>query len=486
MEDVLRHNCGILVVHSIDDLVNLGPYIQHRGREAAGVFAKSNERVDVFKWVGGVDVFDKETLSQIFSPDRKYHTFGLHVRYATRGRKDKILDDAHPHVIGGKRYNLGNHIYIEDCDAAIIHNGQVGGEVFNDLDRSCMLTGCDSELLLHYYKQFGEKKILENIPGSYTLAIADKNRDEIIVLRDPLGMKPGVLGFKNNKAIVASENSLFFAGKKNDAEFDHDLKPGKVYYIKSDGNVNSEIVVSDPKRQYCFMEWNYIASINSVLNHLGVFPVRNYHGEMLAELVNPAGFDFVTYVPRAPKPAARRYSMLTGLSFIQAFYKPRDIRTFLGSTEKEREQLSKEHIFPSIEYFPNNDKSIKGKRVLSIDDSTIRGNNARRIRDMIYNDLKVEYAMIANYTPKIGVMGQDGIARGCLYGVDMPPDDNFIIRPKISGISSKFERTDEEINEAMGIDIFFPPVENMLRVFERVGMPREKLCTYCIGGPKPF
>ena len=105
MSDI-SHNCGLAVAHTLHDIYSLIKSLQHRGREATGMAAIGEERIDVIKWMGPVDRFDITDLHKIF-PSPKYHTFMAHVRYATRGRKDKILEDAHPHVIGGRSEKKG-------------------------------------------------------------------------------------------------------------------------------------------------------------------------------------------------------------------------------------------------------------------------------------------------------------------------------------------------------------------------------------------
>ena len=81
-----------------------------------------------------------------------------------------------------------------------------------------------------------------------------------------------------------------------------------------------------------------------------------------------------------------------------------------------------------------------------------------------------------NYTPPIGIRGEDGVPRGCMFGVDMGPSDDFLAR----------DRTPEQINQELGLQIVYISPAGMLDTFESVGMPRENLCTYCIGGCHPF
>ncbi|MEK6934164.1 MAG: hypothetical protein AABW75_04800 [Nanoarchaeota archaeon] len=468
MGDV-RHNCGFCITHTLDDAYNfLEKSLQHRGREAAGVAAVGEESIDVLKWSGSVSTFDVIDLHKIL-PGHNYHTFLGHVRYATQGRKDKILEDAHPHVIGGIQDYRGSHVIVRNCEAVIVHNGQVDIELLNDVDLGKMKTSCDSEAVLYYYKEKGEKELIKKVPLAYTLAIADRNKKDIIVLRDRFGIRPGALGFKGGKYCAASED---IAIKDSvEGKFVEDLTPGSIYYLNNDGSYKKEKIL-EPQKKHCFFEWNYIAHVDSILDNESVRSVRVSLGEMLAEEFNPSDVNFVTYLPRCPETAARSYASKIGIEFIEVFYKMRRERSFLGSTKDERAYSINNnlHLLPGIEQI------IEGKNLIVVDDSTIRGNNALRAINLLKERGRINKVYLANYTPSIGVIGSDGIPRGCLFGVDMPPNDDFIIR----------KGSLEEISNEIGAQIFYLSVDGMLKAFENVGFNRESLCTYCIGGKHPF
>jgi len=123
---------------------------------------------------------------------------------------------------------------------------------------------------------------------------------------------------------------------------------------------------------------------------------------------------------------------------------------------------------------------LKGKTAILLDDSIVRGNNSKRARDLLYEEAGIEKAYLVSYTPPIGIVGDDGVPRGCTFGVDMPPmpqpGDEFIARG----------RTVDEVGEAMGMPVVYLSREGMLRAFERAGLSERDLCTYCIGGGMPF
>lgn len=469
MIEQIRHNCGICVAHSLHDAYSLIRRLQHRGREAAGIAFIGDGRIDAVKWVGNVDRFDLEDLHKIF-PGHRYHTYMAHVRYATRGRKEQeqILKDAHPHVVGGELYHRGDHIFVMGCDKAIVHNGQVERRFLEGVDSDCLDTGCDSEALLHLYADILEKEFLRRVPGAYTLAIADRQRKDVMVMRDRTGIRPGVLGMKDGKFAVASED---IALRKTGAEVLEDLDPGSVYYLTPCGDYRRQKVV-DSLPAFCFFEYNYIAHHESILNSVPVRNVREALGDRCA-LEHPLrGSDLVIYAPRCPKLAARRYAKALDVPFVEdVLYKMRGERSFQGSTSAERECSIKNNMHLA----PEAASVLRGKRVVALDDSTIRANTAGRFTALM-DEAEVAHAILLNYTPPIGIIGDDGEPRGCVSGVDMPPDDNFIARG----------RTLDEIREKVGIDVRYISLEGMLEEYERLGISRDDLCTFCIGGPDPF
>jgi amidophosphoribosyltransferase len=351
---------------------------------------------------------------------------------------------------------------------AIVHNGQVSYEYLKDIDKNLLKTGCDTEALLHYYMIKGEHEILRKIPGAYTMAIADKKRRGVIVLKDRTGIKSGALGWKNGKYVVASEEIAF---RKNKGKIIEDLDPGCIYYLSPYGDYTKEHVV-ESKRALCFFEINYLCYVDSIIGGVSVRKLRETLGEELAKEFNPEDIDIVTFLPRYPEPAARRFSKILEKPFIPVFYKLRSERAFQGSTIDDR----KNSIEQNLHLLYNIKNALRGKTVVSIDDSIVRGNNSVRERALLYDEACVKKCYHLSYTPQIGIIGKDGTPIGCMFGVDMPPNDNFVARG----------RTREEISDIMKIPVFYISREEMLRAFEKVGISREDLCIYCIVGKHPF
>ena len=471
MEEV-KHNCGICVGRSLHDTYNFIESLQHRGRDATGIAAISDDRIDVLKWIGDVKSFDKGDLQHIF--DKDYHTFMAHVRYATRGEKDpdSLLREAHPIVIGGEQERRNDHLIIRDCDYACVHNGQVDEKYLQMSNGTNLQTETDTEKLLHFYKKNGIGGVLSSVPGAFTIAIADKRSKDIIAARDINGIKPGFLGFKDKKYVLASEDIAF---QKNGAVVVEEMIPGTAYYLSPDGNYSSENF-ENPKNKKCFFEHNYIANVNSSLDGISVRALRKRLGEKLAEEINLPEIDFVSFLPRCPEPAARSFAAETNSEFLPIFYKRKAQRSFQGPNDSERKSSIKGnlHLRPGIE------KVIRGKNLVVIDDSTIRGTNSSWVRHLLYDIAGVSKAYLLNYTPQIGIVPEDGIPRGCEFGVDMPPEESenhkFIARGKSL----------EEISNQIGMPVRYISKEGMVDVFESFGIKNEDLCTYCIGGEHPF
>ena len=471
MSELVRHNCGFCVAHTLHDAYSFIRSLQHRGREAAGIAAVGEGGIDVIKWEGGVDRFDVTDLHKIF-PSPSYHTYMAHVRYATRGRKDQILTDAHPHTLGGHVESRGNHVLIRDCEMAAVHNGQVGIECFEEADLADLRSQCDTEALLNLYRRQGEQEFIKRVPGAYSMAIADWRKRDVIVLRDRTGIKPAVLGWKDGKYGVASEDIAF---RKNGGEFIEDLKPGSIYYLTPEGDYSVESLV-EPSLAHCFFEWNYITDVDSIINGVSVRRIRETLGELLAQQFTPDDADVVTFLPRCPEVAARSYAKKTGLTFLPVFYKVRGERSFQGSTASDR----RKSIDDNLHLLPGLRPQLQGKTVVLIDDSIVRGNNSLRARDLLYNDVGVKKAYLVSYTPPIGIIGDDKEPRGCMFGVDMPLDppagEEFVARG----------RSTEEISERMGMPVVYLSNDLMLEAFRRAGIDDRHLCTYCIGGRHPL
>lgn len=479
MEDV-EHNCGLVVAHTLRDAYGMISRLQHRGRDATGIAAIGDERIDVIKWAGEVSKLSLKNLQKVI-PDTRYHTYFAHVRYATQGRKerDQILEDAHPHVIGGETIREGRYTFIGNCDVVGVHNGQIDKTYLEEVDRKKLHTGCDTEALLHLYAQNSEGWIVRNIPGSYTLAIADRSRKEVIVLRDSRGMKPGALWKKGESYGIASED---IAARKENGTFVGDLVPGSAYYLSPSGTYRKVSLVGNSPIRHCFFEWAYVGDLEALLDGASVTTVRKKLGEALAREFpfTMDDVDYVTFLPSCPEAAAERYAEVLGIPFRSVLFKFSDERAFLGSTAQDRSESIDRNLYLD----PFLRQEIRGKRLVLVDDSIVHGNNLKKAHKLLYEGAGVQSVILLSYTPPIGVFGKDKMPRGCLFGVDMPPDpapgNEFIAR------DTRRNRSIEEISRIAQMQVGYLSVRAMLKAFDQSGMKPRDLCTYCIGGAHPF
>jgi len=477
----VKDNCAIVLSRNLHDGYSMIQSLQHRGREACGLFA-FGKSITAVKWAGTVRMFDLVDLYRIF--DRKeIYWWGFHVRYATRGRKQEILKDAHPHVIGGRVIDNGNHVIIENCDMAIIHNGQVEtAGLLQSINPAELQSGCDSEALLHFYRANGARELLSAIPGAYVLAIADRFTRSVLVMKDRHAVKPGVIGIKDGEYCVASENVAFL---KNGARVIEELEPGSLYRFMPNGEFNREQVV-EANRRSCFFEWNYFADLESTINGIPVRIVREALGVALAKQFIPEDADFISYLPRCPETAARsyyRYYQGTGgkkLRYWDIFYKMRGERSFLGSSSADRKNSINDNLFLN----PLCRRTLRGKVIIIIDDSLIRGNAAQRgIEELGRAGAKKVYWL--SYTPPIGIRTKKHGLHGCVYGVDMP------IEPPAGDEYLARDRDQEEISRLMSqagvkVEVIYLTLDNMLSAFASIGLKKQSLCHFCVGGPRIY
>jgi amidophosphoribosyltransferase len=466
MGDVIEHNCGICVTHTLHDVYAFIKSLAHRGRDAVGIAAIGDDVIDVVKWKGKTGSFDLDDLHDILPPN-KYHTFLAHTRYKTKGSTDLDLFEAHPHFEGGLIEDKGSHMIIRNCDSVIVHNGQINPEFFSELDIP-LKTTCDTEALLHFILKYGEIETLAQIPGAYTFAFYKKRMKGVVVARDRTGIKPGYLGIKDGKYYMASESVAF---RENGGKFCGDLIPGNIYYFFKNGEIEKQEVIR-PFLQECFFEHNYIANEHSLINGLHVAILREKLGESLAEEFAPKDIDLVTFIPHCPETSARTYSERIKKPFTKVFYKMKNERSFQGPTSNERKISIKENL-----YLMDN-VDLNGKTIAILDDSLIRGNVAQRVKELMLNaGVKKVYFLV--YTPPIGIIGDDGKPRGCIYGVDMPADESsgkFIARGK----------TIQQLSDELGMEVHYLSKHAMLEAFRKLGKNPEHLCTFCIGGGMPF
>lgn len=369
----LKEECGVFgVIGSADAgaLCALGLHaLQHRGQEAAGIASVDGDRFYTERQLGLVsDHFsDAETLGRLKGKAAIGHT-----RYSTQG--DTVLRNVQPLYADLERGGI-----------AIAHNGNLTNarKLKSDLvQRGCIFQSTsDSELFLQLTARSHQISLvdrfiesLKQVEGGYALTVLTK--DGMIGARDPVGIRPLVLGKLGTCSILASETcALEVIG----AEFVRDVEPGEVVVCKEDGTVESRRVFPVAKNaRPCIFELIYFARPNSFVDGKSVYQLRKRLGRQLAKEA-PCEADIVSPIPDSGVPAAIGFSQKSKLPYEMALIRSHFVgRTFIEPEQRIREAgVARKHS-------PNR-ALIEGKSIVLIDDSIVRGTTSRKICEMLKN-----------------------------------------------------------------------------------------------------
>jgi amidophosphoribosyltransferase len=399
-DDHFHDHCGVVAVYGHTEASNiayLGLHaLQHRGQESAGIVTSDGEGLFVHRAMGLVqDSFGAEQLQKL--PGRM--AIG-HVRYSTAGGSH--IRNAQPFAVDYAGGSL-----------AVCHNGNLtnADDVRAELERqgSIFSSTSDTEVLVHLVARSKEISIedrvldaLSRVQGAYSLLFMTP--DTIIAVRDQRGIRPLCLGILPSRSkdahVVASEPIAFdLIG----AEYVRDVEPGEMLVIDSSG-VKSVRLPDLPKPQRCVFEYVYFARPDSNLNGRSVYEVRKELGRRLAR-ENPAEADVVIPVPDSGVPAAIGYAGALGIPFEMGLIRSHYVgRTFIEPQESIR------HFGVRLKLNPVANV-IRGKRVIVIDDSIVRGTTSRKIIKMIRDAGAKEVHLRISSPPT---------QWPCYYGIDTP------------------------------------------------------------------
>lgn len=402
LEDV-NEKCAVVGIYGHEEASKLAYFslhaLQHRGQEAAGISASDGEKLRTIKKRGLVmRVFNEAKLKTLSGSSAIGHT-----RYSTAG-DDSILD-AQPVFA---RYDLG--------EMAIVHNGNLTNaeEVRNKLIEKGAIfqTFMDTENLIHLIAKSEKDKLLDRIidavqriEGAFSLVFL--SRKKMFAMRDRFGFRPLSLGkLPNGGYIVASETCAFdLVG----AEFIRDVEPGELL-IFSEGKEPKSIKVYEPTPKHCIFEYVYFARPDSIVFGQSVYQTRKDMGKELAK-IQPVEADVVIPVPDGGVPAAIGYAQESGIPYEMGIMRNHYIgRTFIEPTQEMRDLKVKMKLSPMTDI-------IKGKRVVVIDDSIVRGTTSKRIIKMLKEAGASEVHMRVSSPPTTDP---------CYYGVDTPDKDKLI------------------------------------------------------------
>ena len=396
-DDRMREECGVFGIFGSSDAAAhtaLGLHaLQHRGQEAAGLVTFDGEQFHTHRALGLVgDNFGSE---DVIGGLPGSIAIG-HVRYSTSG--GTVLRNVQPLFA---EFEFGG--------LAIAHNGNLTNAYTTR--QSLVRRGCifqstsDTEVIIHliatsHCSAVVERLIdaLRQVEGAYSLVAM--TREALIGVRDPLGVRPLVLGRIGEAHILASETcALDIIG----ADFVRDVEPGEIVVIDADGMRSIKPFREAPSR-FCIFEYIYFSRPDSMVENKNVYEVRKLIGAELARETH-APADVVVPVPDSGVPAAIGYAAEVGLPFEFGIVRNHYVgRTFIEPSDQIR------HLGVKLKLNANANH-LKDKRVILVDDSIVRGTTSVKIVEMVRNAGAREVHMRVSSPP---------IAHSCYYGIDTP------------------------------------------------------------------
>ena len=432
-------------VKKISQMMYYGLYaIQHRGQVSTGMAINNNGFIDYYKDMGLVnEVYKKETLDNFIG------NIGIgHVRYAFSSEKlDK--KNIEPLVIGYKNGalaiahdgNLANYCQLRDSleETGSIFQTELNSEVIANLIARTSKTDIVESV----------REVLEKIEGAYSLVIMTK--DKLIGARDAHGMKPLSLAKAGDEYIIASETCAF---DTLGADFIRDIAPGETVIIDETGI--KSIFKEEVARSSCLFESIYFARPDSLKDGESIYLSRIEMGKTLFKEA-PVDADIVIGAPDSGIIGAIGYAEASKIPYAEGLIKNRYVgRTFISPTKELREQGVRIKLNALKE-------NIRGKRVILVDDSIVRGTTMRRTVQML-KDAGAKEVHVRIASP--------AVTNSCYLGMDTPDKDNLIAA----------NYSAEEIREIIGADSFYHlSLEGLL---ESVG--DKGFCTGCFTGDYPI
>lgn len=396
MFDKLHEECGVFGIFGHADAANLtylGLYaLQHRGQESAGIVSSDGKKLYCEKAMG--------LVADIFTQDRIKRLPGTaaigHNRYSTAG--GSIAANIQPILVN---FALGG--------LAVAHNGNIvnAGILKDELEAygSIFMTTSDTEVVVHLIAQsrlatLHERIVdaLTHVQGSYSLLLMTEQ--ELIAVRDPNGFRPLALAEIDGAYVVSSETCAF---DLIEATYIRDIAPGEMVVISSNG-IKSSFPFKHAEPSHCIFEFIYFARPDSYVFGQNVYTTRKEFGRQLAR-ENRVEADVVIPVPDSGVPAALGYAEEAGIPFDLGIIRNHYVgRTFIEPRQNIR------HFGVKIKLNPVKDV-LKGKRVVVVDDSIVRGTTSKKIIKMIRNAGAAEVHMRISSPPT---------TYPCYYGIDTP------------------------------------------------------------------
>ncbi len=442
-----EEECGVFGIYNhpeASNLTYLGLYaLQHRGQEACGIVSSDGVTLHAHKSMGLVaDVFGDQAIFKKL-PGRA--AIG-HVRYSTTG--SSVIKNTQPIMV---EYSRGS--------IAVAHNGNIvnAQAIRAELEAygSIFQTSMDTEIIVHLLATSRTDSLIERIAhameqvqGAYSLLFLTESR--MVAVRDPNGFRPLCLGRLGESYVVASESCAL---DLIEAEFIRDVEPGEMIVITK-GGMTSHFPWKKVTPSPCIFEFVYFARPDSHIFGKNVYMVRKEMGRQLAR-EHAVDADVVIAVPDSGVPAAMGYAEEAGMRFEMGLIR----NHYVGRTFIEPQQ-SIRHFGVKIKLNPVRDV-LKGKRVVIIDDSIVRGTTSRKIVKMVRNAGASEVHMRISSPPT---------SYPCFYGIDTPNRKELI----------SASHTIDEIRKYITADSLGYLSHDGL--MQAVGVDSSYYCTACFSG----
>ncbi|MGE4325413.1 MAG: amidophosphoribosyltransferase [Pseudodonghicola sp.] len=463
-DDKLHEECGIFGVLGVKDAANfvaLGLHaLQHRGQEAGGIVSHDPEQgFNSARRFGYVR--DNFTSTDIMQTLPGPLAIG-HVRYSTAGSKTAAIRDVQPFF---GEFSMGG--------AAIAHNGNITNA--NALRRELIERGSifqsssDSECIIHLMARSLQRDIparmedaLRRVEGAFS--VVAMTRTKLIGVRDALGVRPLVLGRvgpeENGGWVLSSETcALDIIG----ADFVREIEPGEMVVISQETGVESRRPFRQKKSRFCIFEQVYFSRPDSILGGRSVYETRRQIGVELAREA-PVEADLVCPVPDSGTPAAIGFAHESGIPYGMGIIRNQYMgRTFIEPTEQIRNM--------GVRLKLNVNRAlIRGKRVILVDDSVVRGTTSRKIKEMILDAGAAEVHFRIASPPT---------AWPCFYGVDTPQREKLLAA----------NMSEDEMREFLGVDsLKFISLDGLYRAAGEAGGRNNacpQFCDACFSGEYP-
>ncbi|MDD1774873.1 MAG: amidophosphoribosyltransferase [Methanobacterium sp.] len=451
----MQDKCGIVGAYSNNKTGEIAKQIyyalyslQHRGQESAGISTFNGGKMSTHKGMGLVcDVFSNGNFAGLTGNK------GIgHVRYSTTGKS--LIENSQPFI---SEFKSG---YV-----SIAHNGDIinSMELRKQLESEGRIfySTTDSEVICHLLiKEYSENgdmvKAMQNISkqliGSYSLVILIN--DDLIVVRDPMGIKPLSLGKTDDITMVASESVAFdvIGAKKV-----RDVEPGEILLINDEIKSYSMPGKGNTPRSHCMFEYVYFARPDSILDGHDVYDVRLDIGRALYQ-EHGVDADVVMPVPDSAITAAIGYSRESGLPYGEGLIKNRYVgRTFIMPSQDDRETSVKLKMNPIK-------SELEGKRIVLVDDSVVRGTTSKALVNVLRKAGAKEIHLRVGCPP---------IISPCYYGIAMATKKELIASDKRV----------KEIEKILGVDsLGYLSIDSLIKC---IGIEKDHLCTGCLTGEYP-